>query len=344
MPAPQLHLSFGLSIARDSRVPARLREACANEPTYVRLGSIVHDLPYYGNMIVEAMRYGLGSPAVDEPWAYRMHSVEPARFVASYIRAAHQATGLSPDEQLALVGGLVSHCALDLALHPLVNHCARRDTSELGGHESMHHRVTEKYHALFFHVERHGNDPIGTPEFRAWTRITKSGNIFTSRVEPGLVSFIRDAYQGAYGNAPDGARWCNWVRSFRHFGLLVGSPLAQLNSRAVRNDVRLRLRYFQNSTFDFWAFYEGAERRLAHLTQLALDYFDAGDFSLAAEQAFVDASGIDDLAEPALGSDLPQLPTFGAMCTPGITLPAGEKPWRKRARKAAARRALEARM
>jgi hypothetical protein len=338
MPAPQLHLSFGLSIAQDERVPLRLRDACRREPTYVRLGSIVHDLPYYGNMLVETIRYGLGSPAVDEPWAYRMHSVEPARFVACYIRAAHRNAGLTTDEKLALVGGLLSHCALDLALHPLVNHCARRDTRERGGHESMHHRVTEKYHALFFHLERRGDDPIGTAEFRSWTQITKCGNVLSSRVEPALVAFIRDAYTGAYGNAPDAARWCGWVRSFRHFGLLVGSPLAARNSRLVRNDPRLRLRYFQNTTFDFWAFYAGAERRLAHLTQLALDYFTTADFSAAAEHAFAVASRIDDLAEPALGADLPPLPPSEAVCTPGITLPAGEAPWRKRARRAAQRR------
>ncbi len=132
MPAPQFHLSFGLTIANDARVPSRIRDACRREPTYVRLGSIVHDLPYYGNMMIEAIRYGLGSPAVDEPWAYRMHSVDPGRFVASYIRAAHRTAGLSEDEKLALIAGLVSHCALDLALHPLVNYCARRDAREAG--------------------------------------------------------------------------------------------------------------------------------------------------------------------------------------------------------------------
>lgn len=337
MPAPQLHLSFGLSIANDERVPARIRQACRREPTYVRLGSIVHDLPYYGNMMVEAIRYGLGSPAVDEPWAYRMHSVEPARFVASYIRAAHETPGFLPDERLALVAGLVSHAALDLALHPLVNYCARRDARELGGHESMHHRVTEKYHALFFHVDRLGEDPIGTAEFRRWTNITKAGSAVSARVEPALQAFIADAYRGAYGDAPERQQWCNWVRSFRHFGLLVGMPIAARNSHVMRHDIRTRLRYFENAVFDFWAFYAGAERRLAHLTQLALDYFDAADFSPAAEAAFVAASGIDDLAEPVAGPDLPELPRLTAVCTPGITLPAGELPWRKMARRKLAR-------
>ncbi len=291
--------------------------------------------------MIEAIRYGLGSPAVDEPWAYRMHSVDPARFVASYIRAAQQSFTLTGDEKLALVGGLVSHCALDLAFHPLVNYCARRDARELGGHESMHHRVTEKYHALFFHVDRQGRDPIGTAEFRHMTQVTKSGSALTSNVEPHLVDFIRDAYQGAYGGAPAAKAWRGWVRSFRHFGLLVGLPLAARNSRLMRGDVRLRLRYFENAVFDFWAFYAGAERRLAKLTALALDYFDAADFSRAAEDAFVEASGIDDLAEPVPGPDLPQLPRLVAVNTPGITLPAGELPWKKAARRKAARREAE---
>jgi hypothetical protein len=319
-------------------VPQRIRDACRREPTYVRLGSIVHDLPYYGNMMIEAIRYGLGSPAVDEPWAYRMHSVDPARFVASYIRAAHQSTALHEDEKLALISGLISHCALDLALHPLVNYCARRDARELGGHESMHHRVTEKYHALFFHVDRQGRDPIGTAEFRQMTQVTKRGSVVSSRTEPHLVEFIRDAYQGAYGGAPAAAAWCKWVRSFRHFGLLVGMPLAARNSRITRSDVRLRLRYFENGVFDFWAFYAGAERRLAKLTRLALDYFDAADFSAEAQARFVAASGIDDLAEPVPGADLPELPRLVAVNTPGITLPAGELPWKKGARRRAVRR------
>ncbi len=342
MPAPQLHLSFALSIVDDARLPHRVREACRREQTYVRLGSIVHDLPYYGNMLVETVRYGLGAPAVDEPWAYRMHSVEPARFVASYIRAARRAPALTTDERLALVGGLLSHCALDLALHPLVNYCARRDTRELGGHESMHHRVTEKYHALFFHFARRGYDPIGTAEFREWTRVTKMGTPLSARCEPGLTAFITDAYTGAYGSAPPVARWSSWVRSFRHFGLLVGSPLAARNSRAMQKDVRLRLRYFENAHFDFWGFYAGAERRLQHLVELGLGYFDAADFSTEAEARFVAASAIDDLAEPALSADLPRLERLTAVCTPGITLPAGERPWRPRARRAADRAELRA--
>src|SRR4051794_22587552 len=198
MPAPQLHLSFGNYVKDHTGIHLGMRKACASEPVYARLGSIVHDLPYYGNMIVEAIRYGLEAPALDEPWAYRMHSVRPDRFVASYIRAAATSPGLTRDEGLALVGGLLSHCALDLTLHPLVNYCARRDTAQHDGHESVHHRLTEKYHALFFHLERLGHDPIGSSEFRAWTRVVKSGSFVFAKVEQPLVDCIREAYRGAY--------------------------------------------------------------------------------------------------------------------------------------------------
>jgi hypothetical protein len=337
MPAPQLHLTFGMLVKDQPGIHPALRRACAAEPIYTRLGAIFHDLPYYGNMLAEAVRYGLGSPALDEPWAYRMHSVRPERFVASFVRAAASAPGLHREERLALVGGLLSHCALDLTLHPLVNYCARRDTAEHGGHESVHHRLTEKYHALFFHLERLGYDPIGTPEFRQWTQIVKAGSFVEARVETPIVQFMRDAYRGAYGDAPDGETWAGWVRSFRHFGLLVALPIARRNSEKKQRDPSLRPRYFENDVFRFWDFYAHSERRVVELCNLGYAYFDAGDFSAAAEDAFVRAARIDDLAEPGLYHPellavLPSLPRLQVRCTPGITAPPGHEPWRKRER------------
>jgi hypothetical protein len=324
-----------------------LRHACASEPVYTRLGAIFHDLPYYGNMLAEAVRYGLGSPALDEPWAYRMHSVRPDRFVASFIRAAATTPGpLTRDERLALVGGLISHCALDLTLHPLVNYCARRDTAIYGGHESTHHRLTEKYHALFFHLQRLGHDPIGTAEFRSWTRITKQAPRFlggAAHVETAIGSFMQDAYRGVYGDAPDLGTWAGWVRSFSHFGALVALPIARRNSNKKQRDPSLRPRYFENDVFRFWDFYACSERRVVELANLAYEYFDGGDFTTAGEDAFVRVARIDDLAEPGLNipsllAQLPTLPRLSVRCTPGMTAPPGHEPWRKRERKRVARK------
>jgi hypothetical protein len=305
MPAPQLHLTFAMLLPDQPGLAPALRRACAVEPVYARLGAIFHDLPYYGNMLIEAVRYGLGAPALDEPWAYRMHSVRPERFVSSFVRAAATTPGpLTRDERLALVGGLISHCALDLTLHPLVNYCARRDAAEQGGHESMHHRLTEKYHALFFHLERLGRDPIGSPDVRRWTRVVKAGPSWLpgtpARVEAPILALMRDAYRGAYGDAPDDETWAGWVRSFRHFGQLVSLPAARRNSEEKQRDRSLRPRYFENDRFRFWDFYACSERRVTELGNLAYAYFDGGDFCATAEDAFVEAARIDDLAEPGL--------------------------------------------
>jgi hypothetical protein len=309
MPAPQLHLTFGSLVQDQAGLDPALRAACRAEPVYARLGAIFHDLPYYGNMLAEAIRYGLERPALDEPWAYRMHAVRPDRFVASFVRAAATSPLLSRDEGLALVGGLVSHCALDLTLHPLVNYCARRDVARVGGYESMHHRLAEKYHSLFFHLDRFGYDPIGSAEFRRWTRVVKEGSALRARAEAPILSFVDDAYRGAYGNAPSAARWSGWVRSFQHFGLLVATPWAARNSQRKRRDPSLRAHYFENQQFSFFEFYAASERRLVELGNLAAAYFRAGDFSRAAKEAFTRAARIDDLTEgDSFG--LPALPSL----------------------------------
>lgn len=308
MPAPQLHLTFGDLVQHNPYVPQEMRRACAREPIYARLGSIFHDLPYYyAPMVFEAVRYGLGAQALDEGWGYRVHCVKPGRLVSSYLAAAVTCkTELSEDERLALCGGLLSHVALDLALHPLVNYCARRDVRAHGGHESTHHRLTEKYHALFFHLERFGDDPIGTAAFAERTRVTKSGNVLSRVVEAPLLPFVTEAFRGAYGRAPAERTWSSWVRNFRQFGLLVSIPIAAKNSQRKRTD-EFRARYYENEVFDFRAFYAAAERRLGQIAWLSHEYMKAGDFSAAAQARYVIESGIDDLAEPK-PVGLPELP------------------------------------
>jgi hypothetical protein len=244
-----------------------------------------------------------------------MHCIRPDRFVAGYLRAAAITPGFTDAERLALVGGLLSHCALDLTLHPLVNYCARRDTLRYGGHETFHHRITEKYHALFFHIERFGDDVIGKPEFALKTRVVKEGSGRVATAEPHVVAFMREAYRHAYGNAPRGDVWKKWVLHFRHFGLATGNKLAERNSLKVRRSADLYHRYFKSSDFDFYAFYAHSERRVAELVNLAHDYLVAGDFSVEAEDRFCAAARIDNLAEPD-AAGLPELPALPDVLNP----------------------------
>jgi hypothetical protein len=307
MPAPQLHLTFGDLVQHNTHLPVAMRRACAKEPAYTRFGAIFHDLPYYyGPMVFEAVRYGLGAPALDEPWGYRLHSVHPDRLVASFVAAARTTPGLSTDERLALVGGLLSHAAIDLAMHPLVNYCARRDVLRHGGHESTHHRLTEKYHALFIHLWRLGDDQIGTPAFAERCRITKRGNSLSLKIEQPILDLVTTAFGAAYGSSPSQLQFSKWVRNFRQFGLLLSTPWVAKNSQRTRTDA-MRERYFVNAEFDTRDFFAAAERRLVHLGGLSFDYFENGDFSDSAQSAYLARAGIDDLAEPQ-PVDLPSIP------------------------------------
>ncbi|HEX2572407.1 MAG TPA: hypothetical protein VH877_22870 [Polyangia bacterium] len=308
MPAPQFHLTFGDLVAHHPGVLPVVRRAVTREPVYTHLGSLFHDLPYYGNMLAEMIRYAAQRPAIDSPWSYRMHCMRPDKFVASFLRAAHTTEGLTRDERLALVAGLMSHCALDLTLHPLVNYVARRDTALNGGHETFHHRITEKYHALFFHLERFGEDVIGLPEFKQKAMLVKQG-WGGGPIESAILRFVDASFRGAYGDAPSATQWSTWVRNFSHFARLMSTPVCRRNSLKTRRNADLRRRYYASDEFEFGAFYAHSERRLAELVNLGYEYFEAGDLSSAAEERFCALARIDDLAEPD-PTELPLLPAL----------------------------------
>src|SRR5947207_2397661 len=106
MPAPQLHLTFGETLAAEPLLAEELRSACSIEPRYVRLGSIFHDLPYYGNMPLMAIRYGLRRPAEESYWGTKIHYDRPDEFLAHFVATARTIeVALERSERLAVVAG-----------------------------------------------------------------------------------------------------------------------------------------------------------------------------------------------------------------------------------------------
>ena len=307
MPAPQLHLTFAEELSREADLADEVRAAVRREPRYVRLGAIFHDLPYYGNMPLMALRFTLRRAAESSEWGHRVHYDRPDLFLARFVATAGEFPGpVTRDERLALVAGLCSHAALDLSLHPLVNHIARRETERIGGAESHHHRIAEKYHSLFYHLDARGRDVIGSREMHDKTRVTKRSSILRRATERPLVELALAAYRAMWGEAPTRAQWTGWVRSFAQFGVMVSGRVARRDSLKIRT-AACRARYFQCDEFDFYAFMAVARRRVVALANLAHAYFDAGDFGPDAEARLVAALGFDgSLAEP-LGVHGPRL-------------------------------------
>jgi hypothetical protein len=316
MPAAQLHLTFAEALARDPQLADELRQACAAEPRYTRLGAIFHDLPYYGNMAIMAIRYGLRRPAEESYWGQKVHYDRPDEYLAHFVATARTLdVPLTRRERLALVAGFSSHAALDLSLHPLVNHIARRDRARFGGAESHHHRLAEKYHAMFYHLDMLGRDVIGSTEMHEKTRVTKLSSLVWLSAERPLVAFARATYHRMWNEAPAETEWCSWVRSFAHFGVMVGSRVARRNSLRLRTDENRR-RYFQSTDFDFYAFWEAGRRRGLEIANRAYRFFQEGDASPAARAQFIADVAFDgSLGEP-LGLRGPALPAPLAAAAP----------------------------
>jgi hypothetical protein len=343
MPAPQFHLTFAELCGVDPQLDATIRDAMVAEPRYLRLGAIFHDLPYYTNMITMAVGYGLGRPAEVCPWGVRVHSDRAGRFARCFVESIAATEGLTAAERVALVAGFFSHVALDLTLHPLVNYTARRDCRRYGGAETHHHRLTEKYHSMFFHIERLGDDIIGSRAFYEKTHLVKRSSFFRRNVERAVVEGARGAFLRTYGDAPSEQEWTGWVRTARHFGFLVSGVLARRNSRRLRT-AEHRARYYECDDFHFDDFYAVSEVRARQLIELAVGYLLNGDFRASTAAEFDEAAAIDDLAYPrpvglpplpdALAESAPQGDTEAAPLA--APLPSS-RPWRAPAPPRAAR-------
>ncbi|MCC6750969.1 MAG: hypothetical protein IT371_25155 [Deltaproteobacteria bacterium] len=307
MPSAPLHLTHVELLRRDEAVPARLRRALDAEPSFGRLGAIFPDLPFYTNILTLSLGYWLERPAEPCPLAHRIHQDRPAAFAWHVLERLLRSQHLSRDEALALAAGFFAHVALDLEVHPLVNWCARRDLTARGGHETHHHRLAEKYHSLFFHLDLCGRDCVGVPQFyREKTRILDHPSFL--RVQPTLplVGWIAEVFDFYPEAAPTRGEVAGWLRTFRHFGFLVSLPVAARNSARLGNADNRR-HYYENENFRFEEFFRRGYDRSLGLLRLVDRVAEGGDLGEAARAAFLAQAEIGDYAYP-VERHLPALP------------------------------------
>jgi hypothetical protein len=310
MPGATLHITHAELLSEDPAVPARLRQAMQRELTHAKFGAVFPDIPFYTNIVTMMLGYWLEMPAEYCPFAQNLHRYHPDLFAWHFLGWSLKTDDrVSEDQRLAILAGYFSHLALDLELHPLVNWCARRDLMLHGGHESHHHRLTEKYHSLFFHCDLQGSDPHGTVYyFREKSRIVEHAPFF--RINPALpvVRWSTDLLAGFYHeSAPSMRQFASWLRAFRHFGFMVSLPMAQSNSQRLGTNANRR-RYYENGDFRFIDYWERGYRRSLRLLELVEEIRTGADLSDAARERFLRIARIDDLSYPPSAS-LPPLPT-----------------------------------
>jgi hypothetical protein len=293
MPAAALHITF-VDLCATRSLPAPYAAAIAARPRYARLGAMVHDLPYYGNMLVAAVRYGIDRPAPWNPWGKQVHSEGGAAPVFARLCARVAAPSPLDDEaRRAFLAGVASHIALDTAMHDLVRFCARREMATAGdGTEDVYHNRAEKYQSLFFHLDLRGRDILGCREWLDRTRLSPGASMLWRRHEPALTDLWLGALADHYGRCPTIQEWTSWLRNFVHFGWLTCGYLARRNGRRTATDDRRRI-YYSNDLFHVPDHIDAAARLTSRMVTLAKEYCAAGRFDDASRAKFVE-----DLALP----------------------------------------------
>ena len=296
MPGAALHLTHLELLSLDPRVDRALRRAMERQDPFMRLGAVLLDLPFYTNIVPMTLGYWLERPAEDCPFALAIHKDRPDLLAWHMVRCAHRDDRLSTDQRAALLAGVMAHMVLDMELHPLVNWCAQRDLSRYGGNESHHHRLTEKYHSLFFHRDQFDHDPIGTwAFFSRKTLIVDHPPFLRMDTRPPVYAFVSDLLRGFHGARGPGPRQvARYVRCFRHFALMVCMPWAGVNSRN-KGTPQNRRRYYDNDRFSFSDCWDRAFTRSVRLINMAQQIFLSGDFSAASQRAFLAEADICDL-------------------------------------------------
>jgi hypothetical protein len=290
-------------------LPPALRAAMQREIIYTRLGATFVDLPFYTNIWTMMLGYYLEHPAEPCPFAQRMHRDRPDLFTWHVLQVCRrESSALSEAQRLAFLGGFLSHVALDLELHPLVNWCARRDVILHGGVESHQHRLAEKYQSLFFHREVLGADILGVPRlFTEQTQIVEHTAFFNLVTDRPVIRWSADLLaEFCRGEAPGPRDLASWIRAFRHFALSISLPIAKENSNRLGN-AENRALYYDNADFRFMDHYRRAHARSVELLELAHAIWRSGDLSPESKASFLQRAQITNLAEPP-ERGLPPLP------------------------------------
>ena len=217
MPAEGIHLTALREATASPALSTAARRRLVKHDDAARLGAIVVDLPYFHRYTTEVTRYVLGVPAKPSPWGTTLHDGGAVDLLAAMIDVARR-------ERDPLIGaialGIASHCAIDRALHPLINALARLHRE--GKNHDASHREVEKFQSICFHEQYMGRDMMGTPEITSYLAIRIAEEL------PDRVGvLVLEAWRRALGSAPEATELAGYLRGYRTHTRLLGSPLGK---------------------------------------------------------------------------------------------------------------------
>lgn len=281
MPAEGIHLTALREAMASPALAPSVRRRLVRRDDAARFGALVPDLAYFDRYVAEVIRYVARVPARPSPWGAAIHDGGAVALLGSLLGIARRERD---DELAAIALGLASHCAIDRALHPLINALARAHPA--GKSHDASHREVEKFQSVCFHEQYLGRDTMGTPAITGYLTI-QLANGLPAR----LNRLLREAWSDALGSAPRERELNGFVRGYRAHARLLGTRLGKRVAPPAAKD-EARPRYLQGP----WGSFEAL---LAAAITTSLGVLDAAG-------AVLDAGASDlDSARGALAVKLP---------------------------------------
>ena len=265
MPAEGIHLTALREAMSSPALSPAVRRRLVRAEDAARFGAIFVDLPYFHKFTGEVLRYIAGIPAKPSPWGAALHDGGAIDLLGAMIDIARR----EKDDVLGGIAlGLASHCAIDRALHPLINALAR--VHQAGKNHDASHREVEKFQSICFHEQYMGRDMMGTAEITSYLTI-RIADALPAR----MTVLLLEAWRRALGHAPESGEFTGYVRGYRTHTKLLGTPLGKRIAPSAAKDAA-RPRYLKGAWGEFPSSLEHAVAASIAVLDATGDVLDAG--------------------------------------------------------------------
>jgi hypothetical protein len=229
MPAEGIHLTALREATASPALAAPVRARLVRCDDAARFGAIAPDLPYFDRYLIEVARYAAKIPAQPSPWGAAIHDGGAVALLDALLTIARR----ERDDRLAAIAlGVASHCAIDRALHPLINALARLHRG--GANHDASHREVEKFQSICFHERYLGRDTMGTPQITGYLAIQVA-----ERPDARVLALFHEAWATALPSPPSPRQLARCVRGYRIHARLLGTPLgARIAPSAAKERAR----------------------------------------------------------------------------------------------------------